>query len=62
MSLNFRAERTACTMCYSTDPTNNLGLGMDTAAAIQALVGIITENVNGYRRWMEHDIDFDNSI
>ena len=53
MPLYFRAERGSCTMCYSTDPTNNLGLGMDTAAAIQALVGIITEKVNGYRRWME---------
>ena len=27
-------------MCYSTDPTNNLGLGMDTGGAIQALVGM----------------------
>ena len=57
MLLYFRAERGSCTMCYSTDPTNNLGLGMDTAAAIQALVGIITEKVNGYRRWMENDIN-----
>ncbi len=38
-SFHFRTDRTSCTMCYATDPTNNLGLGMDTAAAIQALAG-----------------------
>ena len=37
----FRADRTSCTMCYATDPTNNLGLGIDTGTAGQAIVGIL---------------------
>jgi len=33
-----RADRTSCTMCYATDATNNLGLGIDTGTAGQAIV------------------------
>ena len=37
---NIRADRTACTMCYAADATNNMGLGMDTTTANNLLVGM----------------------
>ena len=40
LSFIFRADRTTCTTCYSTDPANALGLGIAAMAAIQAIVGI----------------------
>ena len=48
MSFIFRADRTTCTTCYSTDPANGLGLGIAAMAAIQGIVGIYQQNVLRY--------------